>query len=142
VLTIRKALPEEMDWVNAQYQQINFKLSDYNNELIVIAEVDGEKAGLGRLVTIHPDALELGGMYVLENYRKYGVARSIVQYLIAQVKYKTLYCLPFEQLRDFYQSCGFRQVNNLKDVPEKVLDKWDWCNKAYPDKTLLLVQQV
>ena len=142
MLAIRKALPTELDWVNVQYQQINFQLSDYQNELIAIAEVNGEKAGVGRLVTIDERALELGGMYVLENFRKYGVARTIVSFLLAQVKDKTLYCLPFEHLQNFYVSCGFKPVTGLSKVPDKVLQKWEWCNQTYSGKTLLLYQQV
>lgn len=142
MLTIRKAQPTELNWVNAQYQQINFQLSDYSNELIAIAEVNSKKAGVGRLVTVDGNTLELGGMYVLENYRKDGVARTIVSFLMAQVQHKTLYCLPFEHLQHFYESCGFKPVTDLLKVPEKVLQKWEWCNQTYPNKTLLLVQQV
>ncbi|MEJ8755758.1 GNAT family N-acetyltransferase [Pontibacter sp. H259] len=142
VLTIRKAQLKDMDWVNAQYQQINFQLSDIQHELIVIAKVDGERAGLGRLVTINHETLELGGMYVLESFRKYGIARAIVQHLLNQVQAKTVYCLPFEHLQHFYVSCGFMPVFSTEEVPTKVLQKWEWCNKTYLDKTLLLVQQV
>ncbi|MBC5774960.1 GNAT family N-acetyltransferase [Pontibacter sp. KCTC 32443] len=131
-----------MDWVNAQYQKISFQLSNYSNELIAIADVSGERAGVGRLVTINANALELGGMYVLKAFRKHSIARSIVKFLLSQVEGKTLYCLAFEHLQDFYKSCGFAPVTNLEHVPEKVLQKWEWCNKTYPSKTLLLIQEV
>ncbi|MBB6611995.1 GNAT family N-acetyltransferase [Pontibacter sp. Tf4] len=142
ILTIRKAQPDDIAWVNAQYQQVHFQLSNYSNELIVIAEANGEKAGVGRLVTVDENTLELGGMYVPESFRRFGVARTIVTFLVAQVTGKTLFCLPFEHLQHFYESCGFKPVADPGRVPPKVLQKWEWCNQVYPHKTLLLTRQV
>ena len=142
MITIRKALPEDMEWVNAQYQKIKFQLSDHKNEIIGIAELNGQRAGIGRLVTIDDTVLELGGIYVLEGYREHGIARTIVTFMISQVKDKTLYCLPFEHLQQFYYSCGFVSAQNTEQVPAKILQKWKWCNGTYPGATLLLVQQV
>lgn len=131
-----------MEWVNMQYRSINFLPSNYSNELIAIAEVNGERAGVGRLVRVNEHVMELGGMFVADGFRKLGIARSIVTFLITQDRGITLYCLPFEHLQSFYESCGFELVVDQLEVPEPVLTKWKWCNTTYTGKTLLLAQQV
>ncbi|WP_242928392.1 GNAT family N-acetyltransferase [Pontibacter vulgaris] len=135
---IRRAKPEELIWVNQQYDRVQFLHSDFYKELIAIAEVDEKRAGIGRLVPLSDTAMELGGILVLEDYRGYGLARAIVLYLLAQAGFRTLYCLPFARLENFYASMGFRPVSDLEMVTEKLLEKWNWCNSTYPETTLLL----
>ncbi|MDX5421540.1 MAG: GNAT family N-acetyltransferase [Hymenobacteraceae bacterium] len=141
-IQIRRALPEEMAWVNGQYEKVQFQPSKYEQEIILIAEVGGAKAGLGRLVRVNEQVLELGGMYVADAYRGMGLARKLVGELATQAQNKTLYCLPFEHLQGFYMSCGFVPVQEIDAVPEKVREKWVWCNRTYAQRTLLLVQKV
>ena len=61
MITIRAACPDEAEWVNARYAEVRFMPSDLGREVVLIAESDGEKAGLGRLVPVD-EAFELGGM--------------------------------------------------------------------------------
>jgi len=127
-----------MSWVNNQYLSIGFKLSDFSRELIAIAEVNGEKAGLGRLQHIDEGIAELGGMYVSDNFRGLGVAGLIVDYLIRNAgDYQKIYCLPFAHLQAFYQKFGFAPEQELTKVPRVVLEKHKWCNSSYEHKTLL-----
>lgn len=133
-----KAAPDDLAWVNEQYDKVRFRRSVYEREHIVIAEVDGVRAGIGRLVSIDANNLELGGMYVGEDFRGLGLARSIVLYLLGQAQEKPVYCLPFAHLESFYTSCGFRPVAAIANVPEKLAQKWKWCQKTYPQPTILL----
>ncbi len=50
--TIRLAEPTDMERVNAHYDEVGFRHSNYHREVIAIAEVDTAVAGLGRLVKI------------------------------------------------------------------------------------------
>lgn len=52
MIQIRRAKPSEIDWINNCYDQVKFVHSTFDNEIIAIAESCGEKAGLGRLVTV------------------------------------------------------------------------------------------
>jgi len=45
-VNITPAKNSEIDWVNARYQEIGFVESDYDKEHIVIAKVEGQRAGL------------------------------------------------------------------------------------------------
>ena len=138
-ITTRKAEINEIEWINSQYKNVEFVESNFNNEFIVMAEVDNIKAGIGRLVIIDENNIELGGIYVFEQFRKIGVAENIVDTLCNEnpFKEKTIWCLPFENLKKFYSDFGFTESDS-SNVPKEVLKKHEWCNKVYDKKVLLL----
>lgn len=139
-MIIRKALASEIDWINTRYDEIEFVHSDFDNELIAIAEINQQKAGMGRLVNVTPQINELGGMYVADAHRKRGIARKIVQFLLEyRLSSQVTYCIAFNHLVDFYKSCGFEDVKNPEKAPEKVVSKIDWCQSKYPHGNTLLV---
>lgn len=142
-ISIRKINPDEIAWINAKYDEVGFVHSDAHAELIAVAEMDGERVGLGRLVPVSATEFELGGMYVFEAFRKHGLAGQIVEFLLAHTNSEHIvFCLPFVHLRTFYEKFGFQDcglITNLK-VPEPVLIKHKWCNQTYDHETLLLVR--
>lgn len=133
-LTIRAARPDELDWINQCYAGIDFVPSSPHDH-IAIAEVDGERAGMGRVVPIGPRIGELGGMFVFERFQGLGLSRKIIAWLTALPQFDELYCLPFEELHGLYGSMGFA----LHDTaPEEVAAKHRWCNAHYPKRVLLM----
>ena len=139
-VTIRKAFRCELEWLNARYDEVGFRHSDFNRELIAIAEVEGNKAGLGRLVTIDSNTAELGGMYVFTEYRGYGVAGKIVEFLLQHSgRFKQIFCLPFAYLKDFYGKYGFVPTDESQDIPALIREKHNWCKRTYEHEILLLV---
>lgn len=142
-ILIRRALRDEINWVNQKYDEVKFKHSNFNQDIIVIAEIGTEKAGLGRLQKIDDDCAELGGMYVFPEFRRKGVADRIVEFLLTQARgYQRLVCLPFDYVSHFYRRFGFVEVELLSsqqpfEVPQKTREKHQWCNEFYPDKTHL-----
>lgn len=139
-ITIRQAVREELQWINARYSEINFKPSNFDRELIAIAEVKGQKAGLGRLVLIDEHTAELGGMFVLESYRGYGIAGKIVEFLLQHSEgFQRIFCIPFAHLKNFYGRYGFVPVTTDYSVPIEIAEKHRWCNQAYDRETLLLI---
>lgn len=140
MLTIRTAKNVEIEWVNKCYDEVGFVHSNFGNELIAIAEIDRQRVGIGRLVTIDSEHLELGGMYVFESFRNSGVARAIVDFLLKNTPpNKTVYCIPFAHLVSFYKRFGFASCTNLDPVPKELLDKYLWCKEKYPRPTSLLI---
>jgi len=131
----------EIDWVNARYQEIGFVESDYDKEHIVIAKVEGQRAGLGRLVQIDDDNLELGGIYTFAGFRGMGVADHIVRSLCQDNPFgaAVIWCLPFENLLRFYARFGFKK-HQSGAIPEAVKTKLDWCNAEgrYEQEVVLL----
>lgn len=138
MLHVRAAKREEMEWVNACYDEVEFVHSNFERETIAIAEWNSQKAGLGRLVKLDSKNLELGGMYVFEAFRGKGIAKEIVLFLLAQAQTsQTIYCIPFAKLTTFYHQFGFLPCQEL-GVPEKIVSKYRWCQETYREPTELL----
>jgi GNAT superfamily N-acetyltransferase len=139
-ITVRPARPSDAEWINERYAEVGFIPSDLTREFVAVAEIGRVRVGLGRVVPLGPLEAELGGMYVLDKYRGRGVADAIVPYLLQMSgDFRRVYCLPFGPLSAFYQKHGFHPCEDLGSVPEKVMTKHGWCNRQYPEKTLLYV---
>lgn len=140
-VTVIKAKKNDIDWVNTKYQEVDFVSSNYDNEHIVIAEVNHEKAGLGRLVKIDDNNIELGGIYVFPEYRGLGVAERIVSSLCNENPFNEVmvWCLPFEKLLPFYSKFGFKSSETV-EAPKAIAKKLNWCNSGdtYAQHVLLL----
>lgn len=135
---LQKATKNDIHWVDSIYTKIQFLPSSFNKEYIVIAKVNDEKVGLGRLIQIG-GILELGGMYVSDNYRGKGIAKAIVQHLLAQApKGKLVYCIPFAHLASFYKSFGFVDAEITDEIPQEIKHKIGYCSQTYSTETLLL----
>lgn len=142
---VERAKKNEIDWINTKYDEVHFVKSNYENEYIVIARVDNKNAGIGRLVKIDESNVELGGIYVLPNFRGLGVAKSIVLSLCQNNPFDEsafVWCLPFENLLTFYTQFGFKKCLN-SNLPKEVEQKLDWCNSdnRYEKKVLLLFKK-
>lgn len=137
---VRRATRSEIEWINKCYDEVEFVHSTFDKEVIAIAEVNGQKAGLGRLVKINEDNLELGGIYVFDAFRNQGIAREIVEFLLEHsLPSQTIYCIPFEHLKPFYKQCGFIPCTNFEKVPKELLEKYFWCKEKYAQPTSLLI---
>lgn len=78
---------------------------------------------------------ELGGIYVLLDFRGEGSASKIVSRLVSiSDEYKYVYCIQFEHLERFYKSFGFESINDVENVPGKIDNKHRWCNEYYEEK--------
>jgi N-acetylglutamate synthase-like GNAT family acetyltransferase len=139
-IQIRQAIAEEIGWINERYDEVGFVHSDLTRDYVAIAEVDRSRAGLGRLVHIDQGIAELGGIFVVPEFRRQGLAASIVRFLIGQSgTCSTIYCLPFAHLSGFYESFGFAACQRSPFIPEEVRNKHAWCNRHFPQPTLLFV---
>lgn len=137
---IRTAMRSEIEWINKCYDEVAFSHSNFDREVIAVAEVEGLKAGLGRIVTIDDDHLELGGIYVFENFRNQGIARDIVTFLLEHSNTsQTIYCIAVTHLLSFYKKFGFELCIDLESVHKKIYEKNTWCQENYPIPTKLLV---
>jgi len=137
--TVRQLLESELGWANERYGDIHF-LASTARDLIAVAEVDGEKAGLGRIVPVDATTGELGGMYVLPAFRGRKLAGAIVAYLLRHSPYRQLFCIPLAHLEGFYAGFGFLPVPAGTPVPRAVAEKVNWCTKEYPAPVRLLLR--
>jgi GNAT superfamily N-acetyltransferase len=109
-ITLRDLLDHERAWANARYRAIQFAATP-PDAVALVAELDGARVGLGRLVAYAPDVLELGGIWTDEAARGHGVARAMVAALLDRLARGghagPVWCIPFAHLSAFYRSFGF-----------------------------------
>lgn len=134
-MNLRVATPGEAQWVNERYAEVQFLPSDLARETVIIAEIDGVPAGLGRLVPVDDTSCELGGMLVFESFRGRGVAKAMIDELLRHANGRAVYCIPFADLEPLYASAGFVQTDT---APPAVREKFVWCQRTYDRSVLLL----
>lgn len=109
-IAIRDLRDSERAWADAQYRAIQFATTPPES-VALVAELAGQRVGLGRLVAHGPGVLELGGIWTDEAARGRGVARAMVAALLDRRDRightGRLWCIPFAHLATFYQSFGF-----------------------------------
>lgn len=135
--TIRRMRDDELSWVNGVYRRADFVASDLD-DVVLIAEVDGERVGVGRLVDVGDGALELGGMHVEEARRGRGVAKAIVGALVDAAGDKPLWCIPFARVADLYRGFGFVDAGPDARPPAAVVEKLAFCRTRYALSVVLL----
>ena len=138
-LHIQKLDAAELAWANDRYAEVDF-LPSSTTDFIAVALVDGKPAALGRVTEVAPRTGELGGMYVFPGFRGLGIAKHLIDYLVAECGLEALFCLPFDHLANLYASAGFLPHSGDTPVPDKVQSKHAWCNAHYPDPVLLMVR--
>lgn len=140
MISVRPRSESELTWANERYAEIRFVPSS-TQDLVAVAEISGARAGLGRLVPVDGATGELGGIYVLPEFRCRGVAEAIVAWLLRHSPYRQLFCIPFAQLEGFYRGFGFEPVPPGVAVPATVARKFDWCRQTYPETVSLLYRE-
>lgn len=139
MVTVRRLFDSELAWANERYDEIHF-LPSKAADFVVVAEIEGRKVGLGRLVRIDDTSAELGGIYVLPAFRGGRIAQAIVAYLLQESPYRNLFCIPFAHLERFYLGFGFRRVPAETAVPRVVAEKVNWCTETYPASVCVLLR--
>ncbi|MGN5651929.1 GNAT family N-acetyltransferase [Bacillus sp. Brlt_9] len=140
-MNIHLATSIDLEWINTQYDSIGFLPSDLKIDRVAIISYDNEYAGIGRLVQIDEDTIEMGGIFILPKFRGLQLAGELVLFSVETVKklqVQNVYCLPFEELENFYKKYGYTEVDTTKEVVHPIiLKKYNWCLDNY-DKHVLL----
>ncbi len=138
-MNLRIATSDDERWINERYASVHFLTSDLSRDLVIVAEIDGVPAGIGRLVPAGENACELGGMLVFEEFRGRGIARAIIEELLRNANGRTVYCIPFSELEPIYRGAGFVRVTPDETLPAHVREKLDWCAREI-DREVVLMQ--
>ncbi|MDF9450745.1 GNAT family N-acetyltransferase [Bacillus toyonensis] len=140
-MSIQLATYNDLEWINNQYESIGFVRSDLKRDKVAIITYNNEYAGVGRLVKIDDNTIEMGGIFILPKFRGQQLAGELVSFLVETAKklqVKNVYCLPFEELENFYKKYGYTEVDTTKEVVHPIiLKKYNWCLEHY-DKHVLL----
>jgi N-acetylglutamate synthase-like GNAT family acetyltransferase len=136
-MIIRKMLPSELPWALQCYSEGSFVHSG-DDDFIAVAEDNGFKAGIGRILSIRGGLGELGGVIVLPEFKDKGLEEKIIEFLLAQCGNRSLFCLPFVQLEDFYRRYGFTPIDLTMDIPLVIAEKFRWCQEYYEIPVVLM----
>ncbi len=79
-MSIQMATSNDLEWINNQYDSIGFVRSDLKRDKVAIITYNNEYAGVGRLVQIDEDTLEMGGIYILPQFRGLQLAGDLVSF--------------------------------------------------------------
>lgn len=75
----------------------------------------------------HLDGLEVDAVFVLDEFRRRGFARSVMHHLIEECgQHETLYMHAKIELIDFYGSLGFRIIRE-DELPKTIRDRFSFC---------------
>ena len=100
--------------------------ADRVNDRLFAAFAGTKLIGVARC-SRHPDGLEVDAVYVLDEYRRHGFARSVMLHLIEECgRQETLYMHSKIELMDFYGSLGFYPMAE-SDLPKTIRDRFGFC---------------
>lgn len=125
-VSVRELTPAEMVraerelWIHYHQQRAN---PSYDR---LFAVFSGQRIiGVARC-SRHEDGLEVDAVYVLEEYRLRGFARSVMILLIEECgRNETLYMHSKTELVNFYGSLGFRLIREA-ELPKSIRDRFDF----------------
>ena len=108
-------------WVHYHQQK-----ADMRTDRLFAAFAGSRLIGVARC-SRHPDGLEVDGVYVLDEYRRRGFARSVMIQLIEECgRQETLYMHAKIELMDFYGGMGFFPIPE-PELPKTIRDRFGFC---------------
>lgn len=106
--------PEDHPVARRIYAAYDYPTAIRDTDLVFVARVDGQPAGVVRLCD-EEGVTVLRGMRVLPPYQRQGVGRQLLQACLPALDTRTSYCIPYSHLVQFYSAVGFAVVQ-----PEEV----------------------
>lgn len=115
--TIRPAIQTDQAAINALIRQVGINPLGikWQRFLVAIHEVDG-LIGCGQIKPHRDGSFELASIAVQKAWRKQGVARAIISEL-QRVHGHPLWLMCRSELRIFYETCGYVEINDPKKMP-------------------------
>ncbi len=115
-MDVHFAKASEIDDLQSFYHLTEYGGSVSANDQVVFVTKDEKIIGAGRL-SEEEGIYVLRGMRVLKEYRGRGVGNAILDSLVNKGGNYDCYCLPFSNLRSFYSTKGFNEIN-LSEAPD------------------------
>jgi len=127
VVDVRELSPAELVRAERElWTHYHQQTADQVNDRLFAAFAGTKLIGVARC-SRHPDGLEVDAVYVLDEYRRRGFARSVMVLLIEECgRQETLYMHSKIELMDFYGSLGFYPMAEC-DLPKTIRDRFGFC---------------
>lgn len=115
-ITLRPAVETDQPGIRDLIHRVGINPMDLNWRHFLIAEAgDGTFIGCGQLKPHNDGSLELASLAVEESYRGQGVARLLIEKLLAEGT-RPLYLMCRPELRTLYERFGFQDIG-LETMP-------------------------
>ena len=111
MVSLRPATSADQKRITALIHEAGINPMDlkWPNFVLAVDEATGEIVGVGQIKTHRDSSRELASIAVTPAYQRRGIARQIIEYLLAQNS-GTLYLTCRSGLGTFYEPFGFRAV--------------------------------
>jgi len=127
---IEELAGERLAEANRVYAKERFAASAPGRDRTFGVVEGGELVALGRITEHEDGALELGGFWTRPDRRGAGLARRMVAHAIAQLPAgRTVWCLPFDHLLDFYRSFGIVEPEETFIPPASIAARSRRCRE-------------
>lgn len=120
---IRQAKLHDMEHIKTLYRQCGYGGGLNEEDLIMIAQLEGKIVGAVRLCP-DTDFFVLRGMQVLASLQRQGIGTQLLEACTEQIMDRACYCIPWKHLRLFYQQAGFQEVSPV-EVPTLLRERFD-----------------
>ena len=108
-------------WVHYHQQT-----ADRKNDRLFAVFTGRKIIGVARCAR-HEDGLEVDAVYVLDEFRRRGFARSVMVLLLEECgRHETLYMHSKTELVEFYGGLGFYPIREA-ELPKTIRDRFDFC---------------
>jgi len=105
-ITFRIAAAEEYPDVAAAYAAWGYRGGVLPNDIVYVAEVNRELAGIVRRTCEHGIVM-LRGMYVAPQQQRLGIGSQLLTRFVNDLHDVVCYCVPLAHLENFYSQGGF-----------------------------------
>lgn len=114
---LREAKQEDIRKIIPYIAEYSLDAENLDPEQFVVAEIDGNLAGFGRIKT-YGDLHELASIGVVTEYRKNGVGEKLVKHLIEICPTEDVWITT--KVADYFRRFGFQEVET---IPHELVQK-------------------
>ncbi len=107
--TLRAAVESDQGYIRSLIHSAGINPTGLDWRRFIVSEVDGTFIGCGQLKPHKDGSLELASLAVEEKYRGLGVARALMERLMAEGT-RPLYLMCRPELQELYEKFGFRVI--------------------------------
>lgn len=122
--TIRRAVESDVAQLSIAIKQMQLDDTQMDYHQFIIAELDGEFAGFGRIKEYN-DAKELCSLGVLPKYRGKGISRLLIKELKTKAVVKPLHVVTI--IPTLFKKFGFEEIIKY---PNSLLPKINYCTNT------------
>jgi N-acetylglutamate synthase-like GNAT family acetyltransferase len=131
-MIVRRAKKEDMPYIARIAWRLALDYPGMENDIFFMAEERGKVAGILGLKDLG-DFLEMLAVGVLEEYRKMGTGRKLVEEALKTVRGRQVYLLT--TIPGFFESLGFEKAN---EIPEGLKKDPPWCAGCQKEKCAVM----